>query len=156
MIWKWWNYKYYIFFLVPQLRQYMDPAYTDELILSDEAKSEIVLAGERICFGSTVCYSQIQRASLMTFIAVLFVSSLKCYLKWKKWSYNLHHHINKTVDNVLCVCVGGGSVMVENDAKICCFFDPYLIWQKCNFHPWAYWRLCLVCICSLACLFFSL
>ncbi|XP_025097887.1 dynactin subunit 3-like isoform X1 [Pomacea canaliculata] len=35
-----------VFANLPQLRQYMDPAYTDELILSDEAKSEIVLAEE--------------------------------------------------------------------------------------------------------------
>jgi len=30
---------------VPALQRYMDPAYTDELGLSDDAKAELILAG---------------------------------------------------------------------------------------------------------------
>ncbi|KAK7481321.1 hypothetical protein BaRGS_00027401 [Batillaria attramentaria] len=31
---------------LPELRQYMDPAYTDELVLSEDAKGEVILAEE--------------------------------------------------------------------------------------------------------------
>lgn len=40
------NYRcFYTFVLVPELKKYIDHAYTDEMMLSTDSRAEIVLAG---------------------------------------------------------------------------------------------------------------
>jgi hypothetical protein len=43
-------------FSAKDLQKYLDPAYTDEMTMSEEAKEEVVLAGEGVSCRTVACY----------------------------------------------------------------------------------------------------
>ena len=86
---------------VPALRRYMDPAYTDELGLSDEAKAELILAGQswgHLCFDTFSSYTDGQRGGdTQTQKSERHFRPLGIFLK--------HTHVHVCACMCVCVCV---------------------------------------------------